>query len=482
MIKGVYWLFGGGMMHVFISLFSSLAIPWGLGYFLIRRYFSSGVLPPWVDAALAYALGMGILTQWMLVLCILGIPLGLFSIGLPLIGLTVILALITKTKDQANLKGRLTEERMHPLGWVMAAYIVYNTGCALWLSWNTPIIEWDAIATAVFKAKIIFFERSLKYQQNFPHADYPLHLPFAEAWVAFNLGEWHSRFIKIIFPATLVCFLSVYYYFLRQWFSRTWSLFGMTLLVSSLFFMYHATISYRDLTLTTYNCTTIILLFLWHRTQSPRILLLAALFAGLTTFVKLEAKGYLVCYVFLLWLMVSDRKSRLWEKAKNFLRFCLPAFGIFLLYQMYKFWTHIPVDPLRSRLDLSWDKLSQISYIVCVFVEEFLCYSANWNMVWILFAVSFISYKQLWRHREMRLLISSVFSFIGLYFFVALLMPNYVSSNGTVAPTVLHNTVFSRVVLHFYPLAIPVIVYSFSLMRFPSGGYSCKDAFQSSGN
>ena len=328
---------------VWLNLFISIFLPWSAGYFLILLLFRDRPLPVLPSIAFAYGLGMGILTQWMLVIGACGIKYTLTSIGMPL----AVLALVSsfhlrflKNKHK-NVIPRINStpktEKFDFVSMCLLLYIAYYVFYVFWRALNVPISHWDAIATIAFKAKVFFYERSLAQLQNLPHSSYPLHVPFVQTWIALNLGEWNDQLIKVIFPFTFLSYLITHYYFLKVYTNRRWALAGVALVISSNLFTFHATIGYRDFSMLYYNCTTIMLLILWNTKRYNAFLILASLFAGFATFVKLEGSAYLIVYSILLIITFCHQKCYSYrEKLNKFWRFIIPSYGICVFYHIYK--------------------------------------------------------------------------------------------------------------------------------------------------
>ncbi len=466
------------MMDLNISLALSLFIPTLTGSAILTLLFFRESLPRAVHCALSYGLGLGILTIWMLILGMAGIKFSLGAIGLPLLAFsctTFIVSLLQReklfTKNQKILRKGLLKIMT---GWswgrcvnvvfglILLFYITRNFLFVFWRAMNTPIIEWDAIATVAFKAKIFFYEQSLPDLNLLPHPTYPLFVPFAETWVALNLGYWSDQFIKIIFPCALLSYLVIFYYFLARWTNRLWALLGCAVLLSANFFIYHATLSYNDFFLMYFNTTTILLLLEWSRSRNRGMLILAGIFAGLASFTKLEGTSFLLVYFILLTAMVfvlAARTSK--EKIMDLLRFALPSAGTCAIYHAYKFLHHATKDGTgtldKTGIDFSMVKITLVPEILKSFTEN-LFFSGNWNIVWFLAVLSCAHLVRKGRDLLVRYVLLSVILFFGLYGAVALLTVNYVWIAGES-----HTTTLSRLILHFYPLAVVLII----LLNFP---------------
>jgi len=224
-----------------------------------------------------------------------------------------------------------------------------------------------------------------------------------------------------------------------------------------MFFIYHATISYRDFFMMYFNCITIMLLIYWSQNKENSFLILAALFAGFATFTKLEGTAFLGIYSVL--FCVINFPSRIFtfkDKLINSAKFFLPSFGICLTYYIYKMWHNVLIEGGgindKTKLDFTWEKLSLIPEILESFFQN-LMFSGNWNIIWLVALLSLIQLRGKRRNTEGMLILLSLLLFFGLYFFVALLTVNYAWIAGVKSTTTL-----SRLILHFYPLSVLLIV------------------------
>jgi len=452
-----------------IKIFISLTIPTFLGFSVLLFIFRQKPFNILLTLAISYGTGFGLLAQWMLILGLTNTPCTSKTVGTPLIFLSCIffiLYLTNKQKGQPftlspknsnnshSLKKRSFSIKHYILFCLIGLYAAYNINFVLWRGLNVPILEWDAISTVAFKAKIFFYERALFMPQNLPHASYPLQTPFSLTWLALNLGFWDDQLVKIIFPFIFLSYLTIHYSFLKSLTSDKWALGGIALLLSSNFFTYHATIAYRDFYMLYYNCTTIILLILWGKLKNDNLLLLAALFSGFTTFTKLEGTGYLFIHTFLTcFILWNDSNNTLRKKWKKFLKFIIPSYSICLLYHFYK--STIALEKLsgRTKFVFTLEHLNRIPIILKEFSGN-LFFTGNWNLIWLILIFSLLSHtKKIKTRTETRLLLLTLLMFFSLYFSIALFTSSFISIAGAESPTVL-----SRVFLHFFPLAPLLII------------------------
>ncbi len=447
------------MFEIILGLFLAVGIPLGLGYSVVIVLFQKRPLGILFSLALAYGLGMGLLTQWMLILGALKIPLGVATIGLPLISLTIglsiaITVLGKNIKPLTLSRSNVTEQKWDVLSIILALYVLYCVVYIFWRSLSIPIADWDAIATIAFKAKVFFDERSLAHLKTLPYDSYPLHVSFLETWIAMNLSHWDDQLIKVIFPLTFLSYLSIQYYFLRIFVNRRWALLGNILLVGSNFFMYHATIGYRDFTLMYYNCVTIILLTLWNCQKEDAYLVMAGLFSGFTTFSKMEGMIYLLLHVIILiFILVKINPYSFLNSLRKLCKFGIPSFGIYFIYFFYKFFTKAHLVKQGTEISLSWDNLNRIPTIIYKFLEN-LFLTGNWNLIWVLFLLSIINPHKVKQRAAITIPLFTLAIF-GVSFFLFFLLTPYfewISVPGK------EDALLSRIILHCFPLSTILII------------------------
>ena len=450
------------MRFPFLTGFCIFSLPISLGYSLLFTLLQRQRPPLLLSLSLSFALGCGLISQWILALGILEIPFSLYSIDLPLWGITLLLALFLRRKTSPS--SQLFIPSNPPRGvlfYIFLFYILCYLFYIFWAATNIPIYAWDAVSTHSFTAKVLFFERSLAFQKNFPHYSYPLHIPFIEMWINLHLNQWNDQIIKIIFPLYALVVFITQYYFLKERVKPCWALLGVILLLSCNFFIYQSTIGYRDVTLLCYNFLAAISLLWWHQKKIPGLLLLASLFAGFTTFVKLEGSGYLVVHTVILVIILIQQKTSLRKKIGHFLTFCLPSYGLCLSYHVYKYF-HI-TKPLglantqQSDFDLYTLHLTfsvELFHRAYVILQNFFTNmfgTSNWGIFWILFFASFYRFNWKKSSLEVKLLFLDTLFFFGIYFLGLTVTQHYFWAAKT-------NTVLSRILMHFLPLAATIII------------------------
>jgi len=451
-------------MMVWINLFSSILIPCLIGYVLLsaligRRYFN--LLP---SLAISFGLGLGILTQCMLLLGILGIKYSVRSITFMLItiGVLIIIFFFVKSHSQKNLINKsLTNnyKKNNLIGgqdflslFLVAASIIlmnYYTISIFWKAVHIPVYAWDSIATTVYNAKVLAYEQSLTGYQYFVRANYPLHMPMILTWISLHLGGWDDQLTKIVFPLMFISFIIIFNYFLCQYTSKKWALLGTFMLFSSNLLVYHASISYRDVFMIYYNCSVIMFLLIWKDQKPPGFLLLASLFAGIGTFTKLEGTAYFVIYCLtMIYILCQENEMNLKTKLKSFFIFFIPAFCICLIYFIFKSFMGVSTgDHLGFHIANSINNIGPVlaAYLWAVFL------TANWNIIWVVLLFSIIfNFQKIIRSANIKILLITLVMFFGMHITIAI--------TSGIGSEMIHTFTISRIILHFFPLSILLII------------------------
>jgi len=380
------------LFHVMTLMF----LPAAMGLALISLFLKNFHCHLFLRLGMACGLGLGVITQWMLLIGSLGLPMDARFINIPLWAVTLLLAGILFVRENENRNFcdvlRQPVEPLNFFEWIFCGIIGFYV-CVVFLNALrlVPVIAWDGIATLAFKGKFFFYEQTFAFNHLLPHPSYPLHLPFLMSWTAVTIGEWHEYFVKFFFPFYFCSLLLICYGFLREYIPRTAALFGIVLLCFGNYLVLHAFLAYRDLPLAFYNCLTVFLIILWKVRGSEKLLILAGLFSGLAAFVKLEGYGYAVVHGILivcLGLMPfrSGRKD-LRQTARDILVFLIPVGILILSYALFKIHFRIPFgEPGKTELIFASDIFQRIPVIIGSFFKN-MFWSTYWGWNWYLLTI-----------------------------------------------------------------------------------------------
>ncbi len=221
-----------------VAFFYSLLFPVLLGYVLVAWVFPK--LSECLRLGLSYGFGMGAIATWIFLLGSFRVPLMWPVMNLPLCAVACVL--FWKCRSWVDVRPGDIQIRFSGFEWALLVFIGMGFLSAFFVATAYPVHGWDAIATVVFKSKVFFFERSFEFNQNLPHASYPFHVSLMHFWIAANFSQWNDTVIKIVQPCFYGSLLLLLYGVLQNFISRAYALLGVSLLVSSAFFQFHATI------------------------------------------------------------------------------------------------------------------------------------------------------------------------------------------------------------------------------------------------
>lgn len=446
---------------IILKLFYSLVLPLCMGYAALRALLGQHYkLNSLFIVPLSFGLGLGLLSNGMLILNMLGIQYTLLNISMMQVVILAVLFLILtlrlKKKTTATDLIKFPPEKkildeglfikfLHVAFWAVAGYYLNHI---FWRALNIPVHEWDSLASSIYNAKVFYFDGNLAKLKWLPYSIYPLHLPLLCVWTSLCLGSWDEQYVKILIPLIFIALTVIYYGFLRYWTGRTWATVGTLFLFSSNLIVFHATLSYRDLFLSYYTCGAILFLVLWVEQRQWFFLILAALLAGFGTFVKLEGVLYMVILSGLVsYFILSDQRETFPAKVKNMLYFGIPCWGIFFLYYCFKTYNGIStvnyINPGLSGV------LSRLNHSFFSFADA-LFFTANWNIFWgwLLFSIAF-NLKLVKSNRNILVFLLVLVLFLSAHLALSVLLG--ISSN------ILSPFTKSRLILHFFPL-VPLLI------------------------
>lgn len=451
-----------------------LLLPLLLGFGIVNVICRNYQLPLYVKLALGFGLGTSSIAHWMVMLAYFRIPFSALAINLPLLIITALLFILARRHSATNIIQHRPHEptKLDLIGIFCGVYIFITISQILWSGFNFPIFTWDTFSTMGFKGRIIYHDQGIPNLANVGKFAYPIHLPLTLSWLSFSIGYWDDQVVKYIFPITCLCFCLIKFFFLRNFVSLRYALFGLVLLLSSNFLVFHSTIAYRDITMMYYNCTAIFMLILWFKNQQTCFLLLAAIFSGMTSSIKTEGIGYLGIHtglLIILLLMANFQTNK--KKLISFISFLMTNVGIFSIYNLYRKFYILPFVPQEHiepthfdlshvSINLSTETLIRLQVVLRRYLEDFIL-SGNWNLVWPIFFASCFNLLKYKPSTEKCILILALLGPFAIYIPSFVLTQHYL----WVAET---RDVLSRSLLHSFPLVCTLII----LLNFDSTGKS----------
>jgi len=412
--------------------------------------------------ALGYALGMGILGQLMLLIGWHEISLNKDSVCLALFIYTSIISLLFLFRLYYVPHKSIDFLKNHQAPWswkhklffvVLLGYVLYQIGFIFWNGFFVPIYQADAFSVHAYRAKVFFYTHYLNLPSEGHYLIYPMQVPLDMAWVAFNIGQWQEGWAKMIFPFNCVAFIIIIYNFMKYWTDRLTSLLTIALMVSSLFFVLHASIAYCDFTIMFYTMGSLVLMGWGIATRYSSLILLGGLMAAFATQVKFQGIEYWIFGIIILCRFILTKEFFNFRFAlKALAGFMLPFIIVEVNFILFK--THDKITEMWNQehyfVFSLHGLLHRMGYMSLILLDN-LFLSGNWNLLWFfLIVVLLLSWKQ------KKPLMVRFFSFVLAMFFVrCFLYAIFTKSFFYLARYNIDN--LSRFLLHFYPLC-PVLI------------------------
>ncbi|MBF0385402.1 MAG: hypothetical protein HQL27_05975 [Candidatus Omnitrophica bacterium] len=453
-------------MIISLSLFIAFFLPWIIGYELLSLILRRQKFNPVLMVSLSYGLGFGFLAYLMFVLSFFKLALTLCNVQAGLISsLAILLAIRVIDKKKEKNEAVIFEKKESLFGnaslllkIIIALgilYVLYNVALILLRALIVPVCSWDSLATCVYNAKLIFYEKTIPPLKFLPHPSYPLGIPLMITWLNLNLGYFDEYYLNLISVFLFITFLCVFYYFLGYFTNKRWALLGVVLLISSNLIYFHAGIFYRDLPIMYYCCCALFLLVLWAEQANKGVALLSSTLIGISSFIKMEGSGYSIIFILLSAILINKTKQGWPGIRKNIFLFVFPALILNSVFYVVKFMQKVQAT---EHYDLSFNLLiHRIPHILEVFFFG-VFFSANWNIFWFLFLVSIlVRFRNKGKNVSIRVLILNTSLWIFILFVWALFSEK--GGSALISPYT-----FSRVLIHYFPLIIALII----LLLYPS--------------
>lgn len=440
-----------------LSLLAVVGIPLSVGLitlFLIignQRWGTAFII------SLAYLIGTGILGQLMMILECVRMPITQASL-IKVIGAYVLLAAalvagcrnkeaISLYKNEEWREQRLSHKVI--IG-IIIVYLVYKTYLVFWQAAVLPMYPPDAYTSFAYKAKVFFYEHSLKRAGEIYPQVYPIQVPLEMTWASLILGEWNERWIKIIFCCKFLALISILYAFMRAWSGRFIAFITLALAVSSNFMIIHASITYADFTLMLYCATALLTMCLGIEKKNTRMIVLSGVVFALAASVKREGVVYELIGLILL-ITYYHQRFRM-----HFLRsaaaFLVPLMVVKIIFNVFKQQNHISgLWTMGKYFDLP-PNLLKSSFLAVKIGLDNLFLSGNWGLLWFaLVAIWSVQYLDAKRF-PIKFLRLSLILFVVNYLLVSVFVKDFIP-----ACLCLAKDPASRILLHFFWVC-PVLI------------------------
>ena len=443
------------------------------GCLLLRTIDPQSWRRPVAALAIAYGLGMGVITWVMQILSFARIKFTPISIlvSLGFVALMLILAGLRKSLGRdlprphpmtdAFIQSRSSSKHIWVEGmltFLIAAQVVLTIVLTLF----TPTEAYDAVAIWGLKAKAIFTAQGIpteflldqNYRSYAYHPDYPLLVPLAQSYCCFLSGRFDEYVSKLIFPGFFLgCLVSMGIAGEKYGLSRSERLGLMFMLVAVPFYNSQATTGYADFVLAYYFGTGTLFLYWWVRDERLADLVVSSLLLGFAGMTKNEGLALgLVSWVVMIIFTIRDSK-RSSIKARWLLcgLYFLIQFVVQLPWLIYRAYFHLSNDVVNQNAliaSLHWSTVKRLGPIFYQYQTQIFGVR-NWNIVWITLLVVLALRGKAIMKADSRYLLFPILSCILIYTIIYLITPRDV---------VWHlKTSVSRVFLHFLPVTLLLI-------------------------
>jgi hypothetical protein len=411
-------------MMTYIRLLLSLVVLYFVGYPFYRL-----INPPETrnekrinSILIPFILGLGFLPLFLFYLSFAGFELNNQNIAIIWIffsALSFLLMLLHKRKGKKQEikreKSECQKEKLKPITILLCLVIMVAIAFAFFYSLSKPLDTHDALYHWGYKAKVLYFERTIKSSSftDFSgsivriqtHPDYPLLVPFLEFHISVSIGKYDDRLIKALFPFSFLLLILLYWRFNRKFFSLDFSLLSTIFIISIPLIYYQEQIrsilpDYQnvilggnaDLPLALFYTASSFYLFQWIKNRHFGDILMAALFSSFGCFTKNEglmliSSSWLALIIITIFCFKKNRNKGLMGAAI----FLTLSFVLILSWIIYQSGLpHIAENyPQQMRISIIMRNLSRLPEILFYLVKEF-GRVLLWGSIWILFFTTLI--------------------------------------------------------------------------------------------
>ena len=386
-------------LRFIFSIFSILIT----GYIILKLFFHPKERLPFGEIIiLAFGIGVGFAGLETLFLSFTKYPLNtgyLLSFQFMLL----VIAIFKFKKSFFYWEKSYTDEKVtySPLALFFLLIILWEIIYIFLEAFSLPFTAWDAWGNWGFKAKIIFSEKSFPYKlwtqlpwiKHPAHLDYPLLIPFAEAYVYLFLGQAYDPLAKVFCSLYYLGLIVLFYYYLKKQFNSNFALGGAFCLASIPNLLMISPTGYMEPALIFYVTVGILYIKRYLKEKDNCLILLGTLFIGLGMLTKNEGLSLWLALFFSSLLLALLFKLNV--NKKKFIIFIL--FIPLLIYSPWFIFKHIfMLKPeffttpflitLKNIFILVQQRLPLIFNILIKNIFDL----QKWNVLWIYFLLSII--------------------------------------------------------------------------------------------
>lgn len=349
-------------------------------------------------AALSFGLGLGIISLTFVVLSLINLPLTTYlTYGVSsFIWLVAFLNWMFTRRQAGNINNQAGDEKVKPaaslltkilIGLLMLLILTASANIFI-RGLSRPMASWDDRAVWTAKAKIIYYEQTVKgtgltdtYRLH-PHKNYPLLVSLSEFYIFSMLGKVRDRIVKILFVGIFACLAILLFYHVKYLLNTVYGLAAVLILLAMPVFSRLSVgfaSGYADVPLAFYYSGGIMYAASWLRLNKSEYLYISGALLGMAVFTKNEGLGLALIALFLLVILSNSRRKKTESLLKAGALLALIA-GLWLsLKQIYpRDW-----EDYAARLTLNniLTGTSRIKIITKSFARETLS-TNNWGLLY----------------------------------------------------------------------------------------------------
>ena len=299
-----------GLVTIFFAGFGplNLASPPGSGF---NR---------WERLAVSFGLGALFITLWMLALSFMGVP---FTLGWTAAPPVLASFILWRLRERRAVLPGPASPPFQGWDWLVVGLLGLVLLYSVLRAVLYPMWTWDALSLWGFKAKLLFYRRTLDFSGFEIQTYYPNLIPLLLAYLYLWLGEVNDHLVQGVFPLWGALLLVILY----QQGRRAGLTRRQALVLTAFFatsgtvFLEHSFIAYADLPLAYYTLAAAGPVFFWLQGPSPPgSLVFAALSLAGMAWCKFEGPPLagtilLAAALTLLWVRPHRLKTRLAQLA-----------------------------------------------------------------------------------------------------------------------------------------------------------------------
>ncbi len=343
-----------------------------------------------------------------------------------------------------------------PLAWWEYALVLAIFLCVVDITLRcltTPFLSGDAIAFWTPKAKVFYEHRyapraAFGDLSQFLVPAHPPFVPLTETWTFLWMGNLNEYGMKLIFPLYATLLLAGLWAFSTRLFGRRAGLIATALLAASPILRSFGTTGYVDVPLAFFYLLASASMLVWFQTRREPFLLLGAIFAGLTGWLKNE--GLLLALLngcVLGAFLLSRRRQGESGVGRVALRFAGITLGMVAPWLVARQAFGLEYGSLQVSAPQAAERVwpAAIGFAREMFSRSGVL--SGWNLGWYLFAFLLVVQRRaVWASPVLRYCVFLILGHVLIYFLIYLVVPTDLGWSLRMSLT--------RLLLHVYPLVV----------------------------